>query len=301
MTSSGSLTELALDLAWGQWTTLGASGVVRQRGNAIIDPEALILSTALLSERDPRLRDEAIDWCVAFAPGIVSTSRLKNLLSGHESPLVERFFATVNQACSARWPTAKDAVPWPIERSGKSRLPRPEKKPALSRIQLRALFGVSARAEVLLVLLTHQSLRARFVSASELQFVGYSKRNIAFVLDDLERASLVERRDVRNQARYKLIKAPHLAKLAPCVSTALLVRWDLVFPALLAAIEVMERTEQAPPTIRSIELKKLISRLQPTWEAIDASPPQPERGREDDYHSMVSNWLESTLAPPSWR
>src|SRR2546428_260977 len=65
--------ETALtDLAWQHWTELGVSGWrlrERQRPAEVdvaIDPEPLIFLTAAVAGIDPRLRDEAIDWCVTF-------------------------------------------------------------------------------------------------------------------------------------------------------------------------------------------------------------------------------------------
>ncbi|MCP4449225.1 MAG: hypothetical protein GY811_28420 [Myxococcales bacterium] len=75
--------------------------------------------------------------------------------------------------------------------SGKSRLPRSEKQAALARIQFRSLLGTNARAEVFLALLTNRDIQNRFASASALRIAGYSRRSIAFVLEDLERASLL--------------------------------------------------------------------------------------------------------------
>lgn len=299
--SSGPLVELALDLAWRQWSSLGVAGDVRQGGNAIIDPEALIIFTGEIGGRDPRLRDEALDWCIAFGASIVSVSRMKNIRAMFTGEAADRFLASVNNASSARWPVAKNAVPWAVARSGKSRLPRAEKEPALSRLQLRALFGVTARAEILLALLTDHANRNRFVSAAELQFVGYSKRNVALVLEELERASLLQRRSVGNQVRYRLAKAHQLEQLAPCVATAVLVRWDLILAALARALEVFDHAAGARSAVASVEASKLVTSLRPTWDALGLQPPAPVRGREHEYHGEVVDWLANSLVPTNWR
>ena len=59
-----SVAELATELCWGAWSELGVSGWGRTHREWAIDPEPLILLTASLDKHDPRLRDEATDWCI---------------------------------------------------------------------------------------------------------------------------------------------------------------------------------------------------------------------------------------------
>ena len=68
-----------LDLLWSLWEELGVSGVVpRRHGDVFIDPEPLILFTALHGDLDPRLRDESIDWAITYG-NYVSKARIKRL------------------------------------------------------------------------------------------------------------------------------------------------------------------------------------------------------------------------------
>jgi hypothetical protein len=95
---SKQLQEHALDLVWSLWAELGVSGWTRRHVSHAIDPEPLILFTAFLGDADPRLRDEATDWCIAYGR-YVSAARLRNLLIGEESTVREafgEFAATVN-------------------------------------------------------------------------------------------------------------------------------------------------------------------------------------------------------------
>lgn len=78
MTARASLVEQLLDLAWSHWAALGVAGSV-QAAEVPVDLEALLLLTAELAAEDPRLRDEALDWCSRFH-GFASKPRLKQLL-----------------------------------------------------------------------------------------------------------------------------------------------------------------------------------------------------------------------------
>ena len=58
-----SLRRNVVDLCWGAWSELGVSGWSRTHMTWAIDPEPLIVFTAI-ADLDPRLRDEALDWCI---------------------------------------------------------------------------------------------------------------------------------------------------------------------------------------------------------------------------------------------
>ena len=65
MSARATLLEQLLDLAWSHWVALGVAGAV-PGAEAPVDLEALLLLTAELAPVDPRLRDEALDWCSRF-------------------------------------------------------------------------------------------------------------------------------------------------------------------------------------------------------------------------------------------
>lgn len=300
VTSRHPFLDLALDLCWGQWTALGVAGNAVQRGHAIVDPEALVLFTGALGDIDPRLRDEAVDWCARYGSKVASASRMKHLLAGQADASTGRFIATVNEVAKTRWPLA-GGQPWAVAVSGKSRLPSSEKQAPLARIQFRSIFGCNARAEVFLALAMNRSAQNQFVPVSTLRIVGYSRRNIAFVLEDLERANVLERRLGTKQAWYRLTKGGALRKLAPTVSTAILVPWHLVFRVLNSAVRFERAQADTPPLIRSIEAQRLMSDLAPTLGEIGLLPPQPVRGEEEGFAVLVMAWLLDALIPDAWR
>lgn len=58
------LVERLLELAWSLWTELGVAGPKRNHAEVAILPEVLLVFTAPLLERDARLRDEVLGWCL---------------------------------------------------------------------------------------------------------------------------------------------------------------------------------------------------------------------------------------------
>jgi len=81
MATYSDLREYVLDTLWSQWHELGVAGTVpRRHSEDFVDPEPLIVFTAVHSDLDPRLRDESIDWVVRYG-NYVSKARLKNVVA----------------------------------------------------------------------------------------------------------------------------------------------------------------------------------------------------------------------------
>jgi DNA-binding transcriptional ArsR family regulator len=179
------------------------SGWSSTHGDWAIDPEPLILFTAWLGDADPRLRDEATDWCIRNWRHI-SKARLKNLLRGQPDH-VQRAFgelaATVNEHASTSWPGA--LAPRPFAVTGRSTRPALD-RPALSWLRLRAMFGVGARAEILRSFLSHDG---GWTSVAGLAVAtAYTKRNVAEECDALERAGVLSVRARGNRFYYALAR-----------------------------------------------------------------------------------------------
>ena len=67
-----------LNLAWSLWTELGVAGIKQNHQDVfLILIEELVIFTSVLTEIDPRLRDESLDWCLRFLIHFISVNRLK--------------------------------------------------------------------------------------------------------------------------------------------------------------------------------------------------------------------------------
>lgn len=199
--------QQALALASGAWTELGISGWTTSHSDWAIDPEPLILFTAGLGDRDPRLRDEATDWCVRNWR-YVSRTRLKNLLRDQPDYVKEvfgEFAATVETHAGVSWPGATTPQRYTV--TGRSAQPLLG-RPSLVWVRLRAMFGVGARSEILRCFLSRDNGSinvARLATAT-----GYTKRNIADECDTLERAGVLSVRSSKNRFYYSLARRTEL-------------------------------------------------------------------------------------------
>jgi hypothetical protein len=179
--------NLALETVWSLWSEAGLSGWARHHADTAIDVEPLIIATAWLGQFDARLLEEAFDWCVLNSR-FVSAVRLRNLLATVNDPVRNAFgafSATVRSRKKVSWPGTGRT----LELSVTHRSTVPDlRRPALLQLRLRAVFGVTARAEILRRMLPEPS---RFFGIAELALhAAYGKDNVADALDLLSLAAI---------------------------------------------------------------------------------------------------------------
>lgn len=199
--------DQSLALAWSAWTELGVSGWTSTHADWAIDPEPLILFTAWLRDADPRLRDEATDWCVQNWRHI-SKARLKNLLHGQPDDVAAafgEFAATVGAHAGISWPGANHPRQYTV--TGRSTLPHLT-QPSLVWLRLRAMFGVGARAEILRCFLAKGGGPVNVAALAVA--TGYTKRNIADECETLQRAGVLSLRAQGNRFYYSLARPAEL-------------------------------------------------------------------------------------------
>jgi hypothetical protein len=213
LNSNDDLRRSIVDLLWRQWSALGVSGQVAHGGNAVIDPEALVLMSTVFARHDVRLFDEVADWLQQNGTWI-NVLRLTRLQLEHElgdatvlGALAEHMTRgsshTKWKVLAKRPPRVDKPAPlfqhliapnrtdeifhnwgWirpPMEPRGLSRPPRPN-QPASFLLKLRALFGRQSRAEVFTWLLTHESGHPAQIARETAYFRG----SVQNVLSELE-------------------------------------------------------------------------------------------------------------------
>ena len=206
--------DAALDLLWRQWCSLGVAGhAPPAEPSRIIDPEALLLATTSLGRHDPRLFDEGLDW-LAKHGSLIHLQRLKTLHAdtGLGDPAVLTAMADwlVTNGRQPKWkaiantkgkarsdnprilfsdtpPRSPDPVflrhgllRETVNLRGMSRSPDPTRPPNLL-LALRALIGVSARAEAILCLATGPAVHP----AELARLTGYRPRTMQLLLQEM--------------------------------------------------------------------------------------------------------------------
>lgn len=289
LSSKNEVTDLALEMAWSLWAELGASGWVRRHTWQAIDVEPLILFTAWLGDTDVRLRDEALRWCVANAR-LTSAVRLRNLLRGVDpstAAAFSRFAATVKAHVHVPWPGEGEPLPFRVpERGGDLDLSRP----ALLQLRLRSVTGVSARAELLRLLLATPN-HAR--SASDLAVgAAYGKGNVVGALEMLTLSGVVEAGRVGNQLRYRLARPAELAALVGGTPT-LHPDWAPIFRITTALVE-LGRSAPVQPLVRAADIRRLLRAVEADLRRLDLAEQLPQATGEalgEDFDRWAAGLL----------
>ena len=247
-------------IAWNCWSELGVAGTDRFYENCLIQPEELIILTAIVSQYDPRLRDEALDWSSRYHE-YISVSRLRTFLKKMDSDTTHsfsQFAAALNSASSAKWPSEEDVADFALKVSGKSLLPSLE-FPSLLMLRLRNLFGPGAKADILTYFLTRNGMH---FSASDLNEVGYSKRSLMTALDHLATSGVLTVTHVRNKKNYELRKPKELQviigklpKIAP--------PWIKILQAIIAIRAVIPEIQNSSKTTRGVILRNCLIKIEP--------------------------------------
>lgn len=287
MSLSKRLDQSLLNLAWSLWTELGIAGVKRNHQNVLISLEELLIFTSILSEVDPRLRDESIDWCSQFHH-FISISRLKSLMIDFEELAKEpfsKYAATLNAISKTNWPIYIESHPLKINLSHKSVL-RPLESPALLNMRSRAIFGTGARADLVSFFLTHSDSDFSIAQSAE---IGYSKRNLAEILDDLYLGGLFSRFMQGNQQRYRLNKNDRLiAVLKPIPKHV--PSWRLIFKVLLLIRDCIKRTESSSESTKVVEIRNCLDLIKENLQKLGITPP-PIQTNFKFYLESFSEWL----------
>jgi len=272
------LVNAALRVAWQQWTALGVSGTVAPPDHAI-DLEALLLFTPVLQHDDPRLCDEALDWCVHHAHRLVSIGRLRRLRSALPDAArdaYDGFAACVNGSATPKvtWPTDRAATK--IRTSGKSR-PPDLRHLAVLQLRLRCLFGVSARADVLLQflrpLMTQEVSPTMTLTVSTFADLGYSKPAIAEVLTDLTMAGLVERWRRGNRDYYALTHVRALEALVGGALPATAPTWATRFRIVADLLSAEAATHEKKPVVQAVTILKRLEQHHGALERLGVKAP----------------------------
>lgn len=285
------LNNLLIDLCWSQWTELGVAGVVRKHQNVLIAPEELILLTALISEYDPRLRDEALDWCTRYNQ-FISVSRLRVLarcFGEIVSQPFSEFAATLNSVSNANWPLLTQATPLKFKPSGKSQLPRLE-LPSLLYLRMRSIFGVGARADLLTFFLVQKIATFTAADATE---VGYTKRNLAEIMDGFVRAGIFGASAVRNQRHYDFVKREsmlHLVGPLPKFSPS----WRHILEVVIPLQASINNIENKPESVRVVVIRNILIDLKDNLYRLKLVPP-PFQADFTAYWNSFGKWMLETV------
>jgi hypothetical protein len=292
--------ELLMDFLWRQWSALGVAGHAQPSAQWIIDPEALLLITCTLGRHDPRLFDEVLDW-VKTNGTFINILRLKRIMRTEQFS-GERVLAAVAGLMSSgsdvlKWKSlaesfqhgkksetlffSKNGHPLPslvkedphFGRYGYKRGPIRSRNQSQAfrateqtnlMLQLRALFGINVRCEIILYLLTHEAAHPSRI-ARDAYYFGRAVQN---TLVDMAHSGVIHLRTAGREKHYWL---------KPDTWAALLNRKEpfpkwVTWPPLFSALERIwlklndPKLLKADPLLQSSEVRHLMIEVRPLIE-----------------------------------
>ncbi|GAB5519702.1 MAG: MarR family transcriptional regulator [Rhodothermales bacterium] len=284
-------TEAALAVCWAQWRSLGALATAQSTPEAqsIIDPEALLLLTLQLRDRERRLDDFA-GWWASTRGALMSVQRVLNLAKLFPSQAADGVGGFARLAAAAghkRWKRHQhdqEHSPLKPRPSKGSEAPTLHNPPALL-LRLRAGLGVGAKADLLAFLL---GLRGERVTTRQMaEALHYTEVAIRTAAQDMARAGFIDEtrdRPVRYAARLE-VWAPLLQFTAQAgVVTAPGWCYGAECFALLAATQAWAEAGRVAgwsPYVWSSRARDLTEQHRRALEIMRL--PRPDRHRGADY------------------
>jgi hypothetical protein len=286
---------LALDLAWSLWGELGVDGMWRRHDWQAIDLEPLIIFTSCIGNSDSRLRANSIDWCIANAH-FASAFRLRNFAQDASPSMREafgRYAANVKAHAKVPWPGHGDPLAlWTSQHIGTPDL----RRPSLIQLRLRALVGVSARAEILKLMLAEPD---RGQAASTLaEAAGYGKGSVAQALDLLTMAGILYVQPTVNRLVYRLAHPAELASALQWLPDVFPDWWPIF--KVTEAIAEFAHAPSMTPAARPAETQKLLKRIEPDLKRLGIAEQVP-RSAGPAFYVEFEHWAITFLADQSGR
>jgi DNA-binding transcriptional ArsR family regulator len=120
------------------------------------------------------------------------------------------------------------------------------------------VFGVSARAEILLNFVAHPDVRA--TAADLADAVHYSKRNVEKELEAFRKAGVLKAERRRNRLEH-FVARPDSLRLFAAPLPALFPRWDAIFEVLGALLEHDSRPASVDHEVAAIEARRFVREI----------------------------------------
>ena len=288
------LQEHVLNLLWEQWCALGVVGYTSGASKTIIDPESLLLATLRFGRYDQRLFDEVLDWLTVnhklisvqritkiqeslhlCEPRILaavcgwiglhdSTTKWKRLAAVdlQENIVNESFFMQKNG--SQQWSPQKEDSHFlsygysrnPVEIRNMSSIPKPTGA-ATSLLQFRSLFGVNTRAEIMLLLLAHESQSIQEIADKTF----YSWHAVQSILQDMAGSGLLIHGGAKRSRRYSLVRESWQPILLFPIESLRWQEWGRYFGIAARLWEMLsdESVQKASATVQAVRTRNWVT------------------------------------------
>ena len=204
------LLDLYLKMHWRQWSAMGIQSNIPE-SDFPVDIEALLISTFRIARYDKRLFYAMLEW-LDLNRNLVSVSRAKNILKTLESDSdnkndVRNTDLLIN---ILKQGSVKSYIQVNIDNQYHEILREYSKRGVVQKItlnnnqslqlKLRSIFGVNARADIILYLLAERKQNANKIAKE----IFYDQKIVHRVLKNWEMSDFVRREESGNEILYSL-------------------------------------------------------------------------------------------------
>lgn len=303
--ATDTLLSTLTETAWTQWAALGAPVSRGDEPRSLVDPEALLLVSLYLRNRERRLWD-ALIWWARERSGLLSVQRVKNLAASYPEEVSHRLsqFAgrVAREASDARWKRLAGEGSGPEVRPTPGRSGRPRiSDPAALVLRLRLGIGVGVKPDLLAVLI---GLGGDAIRVSALaDATAFASRSVKRAADEMAEAGLLRaHRDGPTEYRAE---PAHWAKLLRLPSPP--PRWRHWHPLFAFAVQSLARlqeldAEEPGRHVASSRLRTLVENHRAAFETNRIPIPEPADHPGADYLTafeesvaVVSDWMEENV------
>ena len=245
---SNQFQQQVTDLIASHWEQLGVGLTPGNRAQADtwIDLESLMAFTLLVPHGDKRILEGALEWTIQNRNAI-NTSRLKrvgNLLAGSRpqynrksvqdllndiaSGDMDRFVQRVAEQMSTTFYSTRGIL-------GAVNLANPR----LTQLKLRAMFGINARAEILMYLLQHPSQNSNAMARQ----IGFAQKQVYLILENWTAAGIVRRIQQGRAGNYSLTRPEKWKQALELTKIPAAINWMKTFHTLSLIMDIVAETD----------------------------------------------------------
>ncbi len=301
--------DLQIEMLWRQWSALGVSANVPSEQKRVLDPEALLAYTLSVGPRDKRLFHAAIEWLDKNGDWL-SISRLKTALSlfcrpddpageGIISAEALSLFKEVIEHQGPRWRSIVNLVNEQIKSETSSAPPmnlRPRgvlgpinfRQPALAVLQLRAFFGIEARADVFVFLLFNEDGNSNSVAKD----IFADQGNVYKILEKWAGAGIVAKTSANRIATYSLANKTKWLNLLGLDKKLIFLNWMHALHVLGKISTTLNRQPWATDSYLTSSLfRDVLSDLTPLAKQLKIDLPEPTLHPGAEFYEPLSRTL----------
>ena len=283
------ITENLTYILWKQWAALGIATYIPEEEKRIIDLEPLLIATFILQEEDKRLFSSSLEWLLKNHKW-VNLSRLKRL----EKILISLEKKENTNYISELIKGIKNGkVPEKIKNSLNPldhRKVTPDikiRKPALLQLMLRRLFGINARVEITIYLLSGKWGSSLGIAEE----IFYDQKIVYRILENWRKAGIVEKMRGKD---YYMARIREWERLLNIGWLPAYLNWGRFFEVSLKihqhlSIKLWEENQY----LLSSLFRGVYDRIKPVAESLNEKLPPPELYKGEEFFTPFAKTLLS--------